>query len=197
MTILLPAVSGRAYFTPGAYTTFTVPADTLYATPFRAPPGGLTPTKIGVRVTTAGVGAGADVRFGIYKDAGGRPGELLADFGAVTDLTGTGAYSVDISYGGSVTPRPFMWDNQVYWLASLWNTAATTQPTVAALDSATTPQANAAALGVVALANLPAQAATAGVALSASLAYGALPASAPAMTVILNAKAPLVGLLAG
>lgn len=191
---LIAPVSGRAYFTPGSYTTLLAAANTFYAVPFMAGPRGFTPSAVGVNVTTAGVGAGADVRLALYADDGGRPGALIQDFGAITALTSTGAFSVTLS-GGAFPLKPLLVPGQVYWLASCFNTAATTMPTVAALDTGVVPQNVAGALGVAAIANLPSSAATAGVAVSGSMTYGAFASTAPTNTVILNGKAPLVGLL--
>jgi hypothetical protein len=194
---LISAVTGRAYFPKGSYTTFTPVALTLYAVPFVAPMNGLTPSSVGVNVTGAGAGANCDVRIGIYKDAGGRPGDLLCDFGAITALTGTGSNAVTPGYGGALVPRPLLWGGQVYWLASIYNTAATTMPTVAAVDTGVIAQDIAAGLGVAGIASLPSSAATAAssVALAAQT-YGALPATAPAMTAVVNAKAPYFGMIA-
>ena len=193
---LLPAIAGRAYFTPGSYTTLLAVADKIYAVPFIAPKGGITPDRIGVNVTTAGEGAGADVRFGIYKDRNGRPGDLLLDAGAATALITTGEFKKDIV--GALSP--FLWPGQLYWLAVNVDGAATTQPTVAALATGVVPQEVAAGLGVANIAALPSSAATAGVGLRADHTYNisnALPDGGDlTWAVQLNAAVPLVGLRA-
>lgn len=193
MTLPLLPVSGRAYFSPGSYSTLLTVAGTLYAVPF-VPGQFIQPSKVGVNVTTAGVGAGADVKLAIYDSVNGRPGNLVADLGAVAALIATGEFSVTLSSPVKLG----LWPGKVYWLASLWGTAATTQPTVAALDTGVVPQDIAAALGVANLGALPSSIATAAVAVSVTgqtYANG-FSAVAPAMTAILNGKAPLVGLLA-
>lgn len=196
MSLLLPAITGRAYFAKGSYTTLLAVADKIYATPFIAPRGGITPDRMGVNVTTGGLGANCDVRFGIYKDRNGRPGDLLGDFGAATALTGTGEYKVDIV--GALSP--FLWPGQLYWLVANFDGAATTQPTVAALATSVVPQDIAASLGVASLAVLPSSAATAAVGLRADHTYviaDALPDGADlTWTVQLNAAVAMAGLRA-
>ncbi|TAJ97162.1 MAG: hypothetical protein EPO10_14565 [Reyranella sp.] len=193
---LLPAIAGRAYFTPGSYTTLLAAADKIYAVPFVAGKGGITPDRIGVNVTTQGAGANCDVRFGIYADRNGRPGTLIGDFGAKTGLTSTGEHKVDII--GAL--RPFLWPGQLYWLAANFDGAASTQPTVAALATSVVPQEIAAYLGVADLASLPSSAATAGVGLRADLTYNisnALPDGGDlTWAVQLNTAVALVGLRA-
>jgi len=77
---------------------------------------------IGTNVT-AGGGAGATLRFGIYADNGsGSPGRLLLDSGPVA-ATGTGAISEAISQ--VLLPG-------VYWLAVVAQGSAST-PTIEAL----------------------------------------------------------------
>lgn len=187
-------VTGRAYFTPGSYTTLLGVADKVYATPFVANANGFTYDRIGVNVTTQGAGANADIRLGIYDDVNGRPGKLIADYGSVTGLTSTGEYKVDVA--GPV--KPFLWPGRVYWLVVGFNTAASTMPTVAALATSVVPQLVAGGLGVASLAALPSSAATAAVGLRADMAFGALPSlgSSLTWTVQLNAAVPLVGLRA-
>lgn len=189
--MILKPVAGRAYFTPGSYSTLLTVANTFYAVPFRAERN-MFADRIGIRVSTAGAGSSPApaARLAIYADDNGRPGSLIQDFGAMAVGTSTGEIKVDIS------PSLFFWGGPIFWLASVFNAAETTQPTVAALDSGVTPQVNAHALGVVDISVLPISAATAGVAVSGSLTYGAFPATAPTNTVILNGKAPLVGLRA-
>lgn len=77
---------------------------TAYASPFVV---NTTHTfaKVGTNVTGAG-GTGSVVRFGIYADANGAPGNLVTDYGTVL-TTGTGAVSVTASV--TLTPG-------VYWL---------------------------------------------------------------------------------
>lgn len=196
MSLILPAVTGRAYFAKGSYTTLLAVADKIYATPFIVPKGGITPDRMGVNVTTAGEGANCDVRFGIYKDRNGRPGDLLGDFGAKAGLTSTGEHKVDIV--GAL--RPFLWPGQLYWLAVNFDGAATTQPTVAALETSVVPQDIAASLGVADLGALPSSAATAGVGLRADLTYNisnALPDGGDlTWSVQLNAAVAMAGLRA-
>jgi hypothetical protein len=198
MSMIAPVV-GRAYFTPGSYLTLLTAANTAYAVPYIPPRQGLTFDQIGVNVTTAGVGAGADCRFAIYLDDGkGRPGKLVADYGAVTTLTSTGAFKVDLS--GSLD-KPMLWGGKLYWLVSLFGTAATTQATVAALATAVVPQAVSAGLGTASIATMPSSAATAAVGLTAPSTYAgatALPDYGSSLTwsVVLNAAVPLVGLRA-
>ncbi len=93
--ITLPAVPGRVYFLPCSPTTLLVAANTFYAVPFIAPKASRGFNQMGIRVTTAGAGAGADVRLALYVDADGRPGDLINAFGPITGLTAPGAYGVD------------------------------------------------------------------------------------------------------
>lgn len=190
----IPAITGRAYFTPGSYSTKLAAADTAYAVPF-VPPMNFSFDQIGVRVTTAGVGSGADVRLSVYIDNNGRPGKLLNDFGAVTALTSTGAFKVDV-VGSS--GRPMLWADQLYWLVSNWNTAATTQPTVAALATAVVPQGVTAGLGTASIATIPSAVTDCAVGLSGSYTYAAAPADGSSITwsVVTNATVPLIGLRA-
>jgi hypothetical protein len=196
MSLILPAIAGRAYFAAGSYTTLLAVADKIYATPFVVPKNGITPDRIGVNVTTGGSGANCDVRFGIYRDRNGRPGDLVGDFGAATALTGTGEYKVDIV--GAL--RPTLWPDQLYWLVANFDGAGTTQPTVAALATGVVPQEIAAALGVVDLSVLPSSAATAAVGLRGDHTYtiaNALPDGGDiTWTPQLNAAVALVGLRA-
>lgn len=190
--MILKPVTGRAYFPKGSYSTLLVVANTFYAAPFK-PGRGFSIDRIGVRVTAAGVGTtpAPACRLGIYSDVNGRPGNLIQDFGAITITGGaTGEFKTDIS------PSMFMWGNQVYWLAAVFNAAQTTQPTVAAMDTAVTPQDNAHSYGVADISALPISAATAGIGVSGSLTYGAFPATAPTNTVVLNGKLPLIGVRA-
>jgi hypothetical protein len=194
MLNVFPAIAGRAYFTPGSYLTKLTVADTAYAVPFIAPVN-FSFDQIGVNVTTAGVGANADVRLAIYHDDAGRPGKLYNDFGAITGLTSTGGKTISVTGNNG---RPMLWAGHLYWLVSAWDGAGTDNPVVAALATAVVPQAVAAGLGVASIANLPSSAATAAVGLSGSHTYGALPDDGTDITwsVVLNGAVPLVGLRA-
>lgn len=186
MTSLL-AVSGRVYFPACSPTTLHVTADTFYAHPFVVPPGARGFDQIGLRVTTAGEGAGADVRLAIYKDANGRPGPLLNGFDPVTGLIATGAATL------TMTPPLTLLAGQLLWLACVFNTAAVTMPSVAAINVA---YEWGAAIGAGSFAALPTSTSGLPTGVSAALAYGAVPEMAPAVTPVVGAAVPLVGLRA-
>lgn len=191
----LKPVTGRAYFAKGgSYSTLLAVANTMYATPFVTPQFGFTPDQIGVNVTTGGAGTTCDVRLAIYDDVNGRPGNLVLDAGIVTALTSATSFTKTLSAGAQAL-IPALSPLKTYWLACVFATAGTTMPTVAALDSAVVNQDMVHELGVANVAALPSTVATGAVnGVSASMTYGAFASVAPATTVILNGKCPLVGL---
>lgn len=188
MSLLRPR-AGRVYFpqisAPG---TILAAANTIYALPF-VMSNSLVPDQIGIRVTTAGVGATAQCRLGIYADDGGRPGELIIDAGLLTGLDSLGAKTVAILLPHSLQ----LWGGTAYWLTSLFNTAGTTQPTVSASAAgAQSPMAS--AFGVPDMASLPNAAAGFVNGFALAQTFGALPVRFPAGNPAANAAIPLVGL---
>jgi len=183
----LLAVSGRVYFPPCSPTTLLVSPDRFYAHPFIVPPGARGFDQIGLRVTTAGAGAGADVRLAIYMDANGRPGRLLNGFDPVTGLIATGAAA------SAMTPTLTLLAGQLLWLACVFNTAATTMPTVAAINSA---RRFGSQIGAASLAELPTSEGAVATGVSSALTYGAFPEMAPSVSPVVGAAVPLMGLRA-
>lgn len=186
MTTLL-AVPGRVYFPPCSPTTIMVAADTFYAHPFVVPPGARGFDQIGLRVTAAGEGAGADVRLAIYKDANGRPGRLLNDFDPVTGLLATGAAT------STMTPPLALLAGQLLWLACIFGTAEVTMPTVAAINSS---RRSASEFGAASFSELPTSDEDVPSGVSATMAFGAFPEMAPEVAPVVGAAVPLVGLRA-
>lgn len=186
----LPAVPGRVYFPPCVGTTLQVAADTFYAIPLVRPANFNLITEIGVRVTTGGAGATADVAFAAYHDRAGRPGRLFSTLGTASGLTGTGAAQSVLSPALNVAATPLL------WLACVFR-ATDTIPTVAAISAASPAHFLAQALGVATMADLPnAGAFVTGVSASLSYASG-FPAEAPEVTAIAGAACPLIGVKAG
>lgn len=187
----LPAVTGRVYFTPCSPLTLLAVANTFYATPFLAPAGGASFDQIGLRVTTAGNGAGADVALAIYADLGGRPGKLINDCGAIVGLTSLAGFQVNL------TPPLRLQAGVIYWLACVFNVAATTMPTVAAISAALPSQVVGPAFGVAAMGNLPnASASSTATGVSAAMAFGAFPIMAPTSAPAIGVATPLIGMRA-
>lgn len=156
--------SGRYYggmiSNPGVTTTFAVSANTMYALPFvlyRK----TTFSAISAQVTSLHA---SNMRMGIYADLDGLPGGLVLDAGEVS-AGSTGVKDISVS---------LTLDPGVYWLASVY---------------AGTPTMRAAGFHTAA-ANLPDIAGILGIGtpgtfdtrVSASLTYGALPASFGAVT---------------
>jgi hypothetical protein len=198
MTSQLAPVVGRVYHAVGSYLTLLAVADTAYAVPFVPPRQGLTFDQIGVRVSTAGSGANCDVRFAIYHDDGkGRPGKLLADYGAATGLTTEAAHVVALT---GTLDRPMLWGGHPYWIVALFDGAATTQPTVAAIGAAAVPQMLGNQMGSATIAALPIVATTGVTGLTGPSTYAAataLPDYGSSITWTQVATAmPLVGLRA-
>lgn len=152
--------SGRYYggdvANPGVTTTFTVAANTLYALPFLLHRQS-TFSDISAQVTTLHA---SNMRLGIYANSSCIPGDLILDAGEVS------AGSTGIK---DLTLGTYQMDPGIYWLASVY--AGT--PTVRAAGFHT------------AAANMPDIMSIMGIAtpgsfdtrLTASLTYGALPAS--------------------
>jgi hypothetical protein len=186
MTSLL-AVSGRVYFPPCSPTTLLVTADTFYAHPFIVPPGARGFDQIGLRVTTAGEGAGADVRLAIYKDANGSPGRRLNGFDPVTGLVETGAAF------STMTPPLGLMAGRLLWLACVFDSAEVTMPTVAAHG---TSRRSASGFGSASFSELPTSDEYVPSGVSAAMAYGAFPEFAPEATPVVGAAVPLMGLRA-
>lgn len=103
---------GRFYNTSlaiSSFTTLTVTANVLYATPIFTPLSA-TVSLIGVEVTTFATG---NVHLGMYKDSSGVPGALLFDAGAVSTGTANGLKSIG-SLAQALNPG---W----YWLACVFD----------------------------------------------------------------------------
>jgi hypothetical protein len=112
--------SGRYYSSYGGPSTpFALTQDIEYAVPFIAT-SDATYDRMVANVTTGGAG-GSVLRFGIYADANGCPGNLVLDAGTVAS-TGTGAASVTISQALTVGT----W----YWLSVAPQVAAAPSLTV-------------------------------------------------------------------
>lgn len=77
-------------------------------------------TVLGINVAVAG-SSGAVIRFGVYRDNGGKPGTLLLDAGT------SGASGVGFAHVGANLAL----STGQYWLAAVAQGGATTQPTVA------------------------------------------------------------------
>ena len=80
--------------------------NTAYAVPFSLATA-QTLANIGTIVQTAG-GSGSVCRFGIYNDSSGYPGSLVADFGTVATVTGSGTHAV-ISSLSQLLPAGIYW----------------------------------------------------------------------------------------
>jgi hypothetical protein len=172
--------AGRWYGTfdaATAFTTVTISANTLYASPFFVPEE-LRFDQIAINVTTAGAG-GTVARVGIYKDGStpstqGYPANLIpgTDVGELAvDTTGVKANAID------VTLPPGL-----YWLALVSSGAPALRGVgVASLDSEI--------LGLGDdLGTAP------GVGYSVSYTYGALPSTFPSGASIYTSTVPLVAL---
>jgi len=186
MTSLL-AVPGRVYFPPCSPTTLLAAPDTFYAHPFVVPPGARGFDQIGLRVTTAGEGAGADVCLAIYKDANGAPGRLLNGFDPVTGLVEAGAAT------STMTPPLGLLAGRLLWLARVFSAAGATMPTVAAVGSS---RRSGSEFGAASFAELPTSDDHVPSGVSAAMAYGAFPEFAPEVVPVVGAAVPLVGLRA-
>lgn len=116
----------------GAATSATVPDGRLFALPFW-PGRSCTVTAVAANVTVALVGG--NIRFGLYANADGVPGTLVADWGTVaTGLTGIRSVT-----GLSAAVRPVL-----HWLViarqgGLLNLGLTARDTWEPLVSETTP----------------------------------------------------------
>lgn len=183
--ISLPAVHGRVYFPPCSPTTLIVSANTFYAHPF-TPPRAAGFDQLGLRVTSGG-GAGAAVRFAIYRDADGRPGALLNQFAPVVDLIAPGGAAA------AVNPPLELSMAGMLWLACLFSEAEVTMPTVAAISTA--PRIGA-TLGVGSLDELPGDDGGLAVGVRAAMVYGEFPEMAPEVVPVGGDAVPLIGLRA-
>lgn len=178
-------VAGRFYnvcpgSTPG---TVTPAASTIYAVPFRAP--GNVPIQTLSANVTAGT-TGGKVRFGIYADSNGAPGALVAGSDSGDQVATSGA-------AATFTPSaPLVLNEGWYWLA-LEAAATTTLPTLSAFAAGYGADNNA-LLGQDTLAHAIATTVQEAMGVSATLTYGALPATFPtaAYALVLGAAVPMV-----
>lgn len=138
-------------------------------------------------MTTAGEGAGADVRLAIYKDANGSPGRLLKAFDPVTGLIETGAVM------STMTPPLELMAGRLLWLACVFSNAAVTMPTAAAIGLS---RRSGSEFGAASFAELPTSDDHVPSGVSAATAYGAFVEFAPEAVPVVGAAVPLVGLRA-
>lgn len=190
---LTQPVDGRIKFPRGTYGTLLTVADTLYAFPIRSSDRNIFVDRIGLRVTTAGVGATPNCRMFIFADNSNvvGPGQMVAMSAVVGGLD---------SVGGkfhSFTPSvPLSLSAGSYWAGVVFQSAGTTMPTVAALAAGAQPFV--ADLGVADFVNLPSSAAETPNLLTAPLTFansGSLvDAGTLTWTVAANGAMPLVGM---
>lgn len=192
--LLTRPVSQRVYFpavTPG---TLVVAPNVLYALPFFVGQN-FDPDQFKFTITSAHSGSGDNVKLGIYSDNGGIPGKLLVQNTVTAFGTGTGMISSTLVNDYKPFLRP-----GVYWLASLWDTAGTTQATVAAAAAGLNNGLIQAALGVATAGVLPSSAATSinGVAVTSQTYASGLASDFSTLSAAYatNGAVPLIGLRA-
>ncbi len=175
------AQAGRWYGPACAVAPAAPAAGALSALPFAVGASLVQATALGVLVTGAGAG-GSSLRLGVYADASGQPGALLADAGAVaTDSAG----EVVAALTGVALSRG------TYWLAALLQSAGTAAPALSCVAAGTgalaQTQLGGASPGAV-MGRVPAL----GMLATASVATGALPAAFPAAGYVTTGAVPYV-----
>jgi hypothetical protein len=101
-------------FTGTALSTAVLVVNTLYAMPFVVTKK-RTIDQVAINVTAFVAG---NVRVGLYSDAGGYPGALVAEFGSIA-VASNGVKTL------SASPLPVTLDPGVYWLAIVTDSAST------------------------------------------------------------------------
>jgi len=181
---VLPWAKGRFYGLPPGATLeplLTV-TGTLYAYPIYIP-NPISVATLNLNVSTGQTGGAA--HLGIYQDAGGYPGALVYDSGAVS------AVSTAVATATPATP-PVLTPGW-YWIASIF-TASSTFPSVEAVKTLYTGTISN-ELGYDTAAHALAASGEAVTGISVAGTYGALPAIFPASaTLTLNADTPAVAI---
>jgi hypothetical protein len=179
----LPWVAGRFYAgVPGATPgTLLLVASTLYAYPFRVP-ANIALQTLSANVTT--LQAGSNVRFGLYSDLAGSPNALVAGTDSGTQAsTATGALTFTPS-------APITLNEGWYWAAVQGNTSGT-MATVSALAASYASNLTA-MLGQDTVAHAIAASAEAAMGVSGAATFGAMPATFPTPSLVLNAAVPML-----
>lgn len=174
--------AGRWYGPACAVAAATPGLGALSAIPFAVTTSLVQVTALGVLVTAAGAG-GTALRLGIYADALGQPGSLLADAGVVsTDKAGEVVAS--LASGGISLSRG------VCWLAAQSQSTGTTVSSLSCVAGGTGTMAQS-LLGGVSPGAIMGQEATLGVMASVA-AIGLLPAIFPASVYVTSGAVPYV-----
>ncbi len=165
------AQAGRWYGPACAVAPALPVAGALSALPFGVSASLVQVTALGVLVTGAGAG-GSSLRLGVYADAAGQPGALLADAGVVaTDAAGEVVASV---------PAGVSLSRGTYWLAAQLQSAGTAAPTLSCVAGGTGALAQT-QLGGASPGAVMGRVATLGVLASAAVAAGPLLVAFPAV----------------
>jgi len=176
------AQAGRWYGPACAVAPALPVAGALSALPFGVSASLVQVTALGVLVTGAGAG-GSSLRLGVYADAAGQPGALLADAGVVaTDAAGEVVASV---------PAGVSLSRGTYWLAAQLQSAGTAAPTLSCVAGGTGALAQT-QLGGASPGAVMGRVATLGVLASAAVAAGPLLVAFPAVGYVTAGAVPYV-----